>query len=440
MPTTLEVVQSHFEKGQYKEAITLLNALIHKEGSDDLYFNRALCYYFLKNYRKAYSDLKALKHWTKDASELAASIERQQRQRDDAPEAPKPKKQDDVVDEDGNIKKLQFFKSDITLDNVIGLEKEKKYIREHIIAPLKNPALYESYHKKISSSTIFYGPPGMGKTFIARGTAGSADAKMLVVKQYQALSMYVGNSEKNIHTIFEQARKNAPCIMFFDEFEGLTAKRGKGNMDSTEINVVGNMISVLLTELDGIEKNQDGLFLIGATNRPWDIDSAFKRSGRFRDKLYMRPPDFKERIALFQYYLKDKPTQAINYARLARLTAGYATADIASLCDEALNIPILAATKTAIKKPLTTDDIVKTLIDVMPKSALDEWYLNTQSELLGSVQVSIVDGHKTESFVPGKFTAEDKQQYKPLINDMKHHLLPFNRNLIGWSRRIARFI
>lgn len=121
MPTTLEVVQSHFEKGQYKEAITLLNALIHKEATDDLYFNRALCYYFLKNYRKAYSDLKALKHWTKDASELAASIERQQRQRDDTPESPKPKKQDDVVDEDGNIKKLQFFKSDITLDNVIGL-------------------------------------------------------------------------------------------------------------------------------------------------------------------------------------------------------------------------------------------------------------------------------------------------------------------------------
>ncbi|BCS90550.1 MAG: VCP-like ATPase [Candidatus Micrarchaeota archaeon] len=345
-------------------------------------------------------------------------------------------KEEDVIQE-GQIKKVAFFKPTETFDSVVGMEKIKQYFRENVILAIKNPQLFKKYGKKLGVGVILYGPPGTGKTYIVRAAAGEAGANVIIARINQIVDMYTGNTEKNLHSIFEQARKNTPCIIIFDELDALGIKRNdSGQGESSSIRLA---INQFLTEMDGLEKNPEGIFVIGTTNNPWDIDPALKRSGRFGDRIYIRPPNKKERMALFEFYTANTPKEKLNYGRLARATIGYSAADIADICEKAKMRPLLHEYYRKKERKLTTKDIIAVLKDKefgRSNSSLDEWYETVKKDVINKVETEIVNGKKQQVVKEGKLDPEERILYKALISDIKKN----TSKLYKLYRWLTRFI
>src|SRR5687767_6241925 len=212
-------------------------------------------------------------------------------------------------------------KPDINFSDVGGMENVKKEIELKIIKPLLHPELYKAYGKKAGGGILMYGPPGCGKTFLAKATAGQVNAKFISVGLNDILDMWIGNSEKNLHEIFELARYNTPCILFIDEIDALGASRSDMKQSAGR-----HLINQFLQELDGIDNSNEGVLIIGATNTPWNLDPAFRRPGRFDRIVFVPPPDETTRQSIFKLKLKNKPTEAIDYSQLAKKTENYSGA------------------------------------------------------------------------------------------------------------------
>ena len=325
--------------------------------------------------------------------------------------------------EEGQIKQVAFYKSKQTLDDVIGLEKLKDYLRQNIVLSIKEPALFKKYGKDIGLGTILYGPPGVGKTYTVNGIAGEAGANVILAVPNQIVDMYTGNTEKNLHMIFETARKHKPCIIFFDELDALGMKRGGGGGNDGEGSAMRLAINQFLMEMSGADKSKnDGVYVIGATNTPWDIDPALKRSGRFGDHIYLPPPGYRDRKKLFDFYTKDKPRGHINFGRLARATIGYSPADIKRIADKAVMRPLLHEYFSHKERKLTTGDLLAVLKDKdFGGSSLDEWYNMVKKDVISKVETQIVDGKKQEIVREGKLDAEEKVIYKKMVKDIKRN-------------------
>ena len=166
------------------------------------------------------------------------------------------------------------------------MDDVKRRLELAFFGPLRNPQMRKLYGKSLRGGLLLYGPPGCGKTFLARAVAGEMGAKFISVSIVDVLNMWIGNSERNLHEIFEAARRNAPCVLFLDELDALGHKRSQ--MTSTSMRTIGNQ---LLTELDGVDSNNDGVFVLAATNAPWDVDPALRRPGRFDRMCLVLPPD-----------------------------------------------------------------------------------------------------------------------------------------------------
>lgn len=229
------------------------------------------------------------------------------------------------------ITQLEKYRQKTTdFNDVVGLSEIKKLIHKKIILPFQKPSLFQRFKKKIGGGVLLYGPPGCGKTLLARATAGECNASFYNIEISDVLDMYIGESEQKLHAIFEKARADTPCVLFFDELEALAGKReyNKGNSS--------NIVSQFLTELDGYSQNNDGVLVLASTNVPWSIDSAFLRPGRFDRMFFVPPPDKEAREAIVQHYLKEKPTEGkIDFATLAAKTGGFSGADIENLIDMA---------------------------------------------------------------------------------------------------------
>ena len=335
---------------------------------------------------------------------------------------PKPPsdKQEDVVQE-GQIKKVAFFKSDVHFSDVVGLGKIKKYLQDNVVLAIRRPDLFKKYGKKLGVGLLLYGPPGVGKTFVVKAIAGEAGANVIIARVNQIVDMYTGNTEKNLHAIFEQARNNTPCIIFFDELDALGVKRGgdggDGGGNSSAMRLAVNQF---LVEMNGVETNPEGIFVIGATNNPWDIDPALKRSGRFGDSVYLKPPSYTDRKNLFKYYTKNKPVGRLSFGRLARATSGYSPADIERVADKAAMLPLLHEfTKHKIRK-YTMGDVMSILKDKdYSGSSLDEWYAMVKKDVISKTETQIVNGKKQETIKEGKLDPQEKILYKAMINDIK---------------------
>jgi AAA+ superfamily predicted ATPase len=337
--------------------------------------------------------------------------------------------------EEGQIKNVAFFKSNVKFTDVIGLEKVKRYLIENIVLAIKEPALFDKYGKKRGLGTLFYGPPGTGKTHTVKAIGGEAGANVIIAQINQIVDMYTGNTEKNLHAVFEQARKNQPCVLFFDELDSLGMKRDSGGQGG-ESSAMRLAVNQFLIEMSGVESNPEGIYVIGATNNPWDIDSALKRSGRFGDRIYITPPGYWDRINMLKYETKNKPIGRIAWGRLSRALMGYSPADISRLTDKAVMRPLLHEHLSKHARKLTTGDFIAVMKDRdLSASSLDEWYQMVKKEVISKTETQTVDGKKQEIVKEGKLDAEEKVLYKSMITDIKKNTSPFRlalKKLIRW--------
>ncbi|OYQ47771.1 ATP-binding protein [Flavobacterium aurantiibacter] len=263
-------------------------------------------------------------------------------------------------------------KPDISFKDVGGMDHVKKEIELKIIKPLLHPELYKAYGKKIGGGILLYGPPGCGKTYIAKATAGEVQAKFLNVSLNDILDMWIGNSEKNLHEIFELARKNQPCVLFIDEIDALGASRSDMKTSSSR-----HLINQFLQELDGIDGSNEGVLVIGATNAPWSLDQAFRRPGRFDRIIFVPPPDAQSRERILQVKLQQKPTEKVDLVALAKKSEHFSGADLDAVIDIAIEQKLEQAFVDGIPKPLNTNDLIDALKKHKPST--QEWFATARN-------------------------------------------------------------
>ena len=257
-------------------------------------------------------------------------------------------------------------------DSVGGMDEVKEAIRMKIIYPLKNKELFEAYGKKLGGGVLLYGPPGCGKTLLARATAGQIRAPFLPVGLHDILDMWLGNSEKQLHALFEQARRSAPCVLFFDEADALAASRNDMRQSAGR-----HTINQFLSELDGVVSENEGILILAATNAPWHIDDAFRRPGRFDRIIFVPPPDEKARMAIWQLHLNGKPTDSIDYGKLAAKSVHFSGADIRAAVDLAVESTLEQAMKRGQPLPLTTKTLLRTTSAIRPSTK--EWFATAKN-------------------------------------------------------------
>ncbi len=260
----------------------------------------------------------------------------------------------------------------INFSDVGGMETVKKEIELKIIKPLLHPELYKAYGKKVGGGILVYGPPGCGKTFLAKATAGQVNAKFISVGLNDILDMWIGNSEKNLHEIFELGRSNTPCILFIDEIDALGASRSDMKQSAGR-----HLINQFLQELDGIDNSNEGVLIIGATNTPWNLDPAFRRPGRFDRIIFVPPPDETTRESIFKLKLKNKPIEAIDYSQLAKKTENYSGADIDAIIDIAIELKLESSFADGIPRPIETKDLLSAI--KKHKASTQEWFMTAKN-------------------------------------------------------------
>jgi transitional endoplasmic reticulum ATPase len=272
----------------------------------------------------------------------------------------------------------------LTFNDVGGMEPVKEEIRIKIIHPLNHPDLYKAYGKAIGGGILLYGPPGCGKTYLARATAGEIHAGFLAVGINDVLEMWIGNSERNLHALFEQARQNAPCVLFFDEVDALAASRA-------DLRASGGrqLINQFLAELDGIGSRNDGVLILAATNAPWHLDAAFRRPGRFDRILFVPPPDLPARASILRLLCQGKPVQNIDHEHLAKKMEHFSGADLKAVVDLAIEAKLREAMKAGTPRPLTTKDLLTAAAAVKPSTR--EWFATARNYALYSNQGGIYD-------------------------------------------------
>lgn len=276
----------------------------------------------------------------------------------------------DMPEDMGNDPFLE--RPDINFEHVGGMDQVKKEIGLKIIQPLKHPELYKAYGKKTGGGILLYGPPGCGKTFIARATAGEVNAQFISVALSDILDMWIGSSEKNLHNLFEVARDNKPCIIFFDEIDALGASRADMKQSSGR-----HLINQFLQELDGIDQANEGLLILGATNTPWHLDPAFRRPGRFDRIIFVPPPDAAARESILRLKLAQKPVEDIDYKQLAQKLEHYSGADIEALIDIAIEEKLEASFADGIPKPLQTRDLLNAA--KKHRASTQEWFATAKN-------------------------------------------------------------
>jgi AAA+ superfamily predicted ATPase len=255
----------------------------------------------------------------------------------------------------------------LRLADVAGLTEVKARLEAAFLAPMRNPDLRKLYGKSLRGGLLLYGPPGCGKTFIARAVAGELGAHFMAVSFADVVDMYIGSSERNIREMFAIARRNAPCVLFLDEVDAIGQKRSQ--LRTTPMR---SAVNQLLLELDDVTGGNDGVFVLAATNHPWDVDSALRRPGRFDRTLLVLPPDQPAREAVFRYHLAGRPVAGIQLAKLASMTDGYSAADIAHICESAAEMALLDSARSGQVRMIGQDDLIAAVRQVRP--SLGPWF------------------------------------------------------------------
>lgn len=288
-------------------------------------------------------------------------------------------------DEEVDDLEIDFVeKSDVDFSKVGGMAAVKEDIRMKILYPLQNKELFEAYGKKAGGGVLLYGPPGCGKTLISRATAGEIDAKFISVGLHQILDMWMGKSEEKLHELFELARRHAPSVLFFDEIDALAADR-----KDLRASAGRTLINQFLAELDGSQNENDGVLVLGATNVPWHLDSAFLRPGRFDRLIFVPPPDELARVDIVNIMAEGKPVAALDAENLAKRTKNFSGADIKAVFDQATEAALSEAMKAGKMVPITAKQLAKTAKQIKPSTC--KWFESAKNYALYANQSGFYD-------------------------------------------------
>jgi transitional endoplasmic reticulum ATPase len=386
---------------------------------------RGLAHEYGGNLDSAVADFEKALELSPDLGEAKAHL--------DAVKAKKTQGGEDASKAGNDIKMLQ--KPKMNFNDVAGMKKMKDEIKESIVYPMINPELAKKYGKLAGGGILMYGPPGCGKTYIVKAAAGECASNFINAKLSDLLDMYVGNTEKNIHKVFELGRKNSPCVLFFDEVDALGGRR-----DQQEgAQYMKMAVNQLLYEMDGIEAANQNVLVIAATNAPWDVDPALRRSGRFGKAIYIPEPDFTSRNAIIRMHAKRRPlVKGIPYNRLALATVGYASADLKALVEEAATIPWKEAFLAIEKKKqsyiasgkapeeaqqLAENEVRQRQISVADfiaalrkkPSSLPPWFEQAKKQIGKQEELTVVDGKEHKKVTDSKMGPGEKEAFKELL-------------------------
>ena len=259
-----------------------------------------------------------------------------------------------------------------TLADVGGMQSVKDRLTMAFLAPLRNPEIRKLYGKSLNGGLLLYGPPGCGKTYIARALAGELGAAFMNVKISDVMARYFGESEANLHELFETARANAPVVFFLDEIDAIGMRRA--DMGYSGMRSVTNQ---LLMELDGIGSDNEGVFVLAATNTPWDVDPALRRPGRFDRSIAVLPPDGPARQAVLYHHLKSRPVEGIDLGYLVQRTNGFTGADLAHLVDSAVEYAMMDSVRTGNVRMVTMQDFLRALEQIRPSAG--PWFVTARN-------------------------------------------------------------
>lgn len=249
----------------------------------------------------------------------------------------------------------------ITFADVAGLEDVKEQITFKVLSPMQKPELAEKYHIRAGGKILLYGPPGTGKTFIARAIAGEVDAEFFAVNCQDLISKYMGDSSKQLGSLFAEAEKYEKAIIFFDEFDSVASKRGDstGGVDAE----MARFVATFLTKVDGFKPTANKMHsLIAATNRPWALDSAMLRGGRFDTQIYVGVPDQAAREFLVNRALGGiAKEEDVDLSKLAWALEGYGGGDVTAICEKIKLEPYKREVLTGEAQRITREDCNKVL-------------------------------------------------------------------------------
>ncbi|MCP2049420.1 UNVERIFIED_ORG: AAA+ superfamily predicted ATPase [Paenarthrobacter nicotinovorans] len=256
-------------------------------------------------------------------------------------------------------------RSTITLADVGGLEDVKKRLNESFLEPMRNPEVAKAFGKSLRGGLLLYGPPGCGKTFIARAVAGELGASFMTATMTDIFDKFIGETEKNLHEIFQAARRAAPAVLFLDEIDAVATKRSSMSGGAAWMRQTVNQ---LLLELDSMDSQNDGLFVLAATNMPWDIDTALLRPGRLDRMLLVLPPDRPAREAILKHHFLSRPIAGIDVKKIAARTEDFSGADLEHVVTSAAEKAMMESLRKGSVQAISMSHVNEALKDIRPST------------------------------------------------------------------------
>jgi len=300
----------------------------------------------------------------------------------------------------------------VTWDDIGGLEKVKQELQETVQYPVEHPEKFIKYGMSPSKGVLFYGPPGTGKTMLAKAIANECNANFISIKGPELLTMWFGESEANVRDVFDKARAAAPCVMFFDELDSIAKARGGGGGGDGG-GAGDRVLNQILTEMDGMNAKKN-VFIIGATNRPDQIDSALLRPGRLDQLIYIPLPDEVSRLSIFNAALNKSPVAAgVDMEYLAKNTNGFSGADITEICQRAAKLAIRESIDGDIKRNRERKEKEETAGDDADAVMEDEEFEDPVPE------ITVAHFEEAMKFARRSVSDQDIQRYKMFAQNLQ---------------------